>query len=130
MSMGPPAWPVPEPGYVTAPICASGEARTAIASHSSPESWLMAWLAPRFDDHRVAGPGGLRPAINGDGALAGGDQQDLFDLVGVFRDRLVAGKDVDEHGHRIRAAGPVDQALQRRQPGPAHKNRTVVAAHD
>src|SRR6478735_830110 len=51
---------------------------------------------PRLDDHRVAGPGGLRPAINGDGAFAGGDQQDLFDLVGVFRDRFVAGKSVDE----------------------------------
>jgi hypothetical protein len=39
---------------------------------------------PRFDDHHVAGPGGLWPAIDCDGAFAGGDQQDLFDLVGVF----------------------------------------------
>jgi hypothetical protein len=42
MSMGPLARPVPEPGYLIAPICASGEARTAITSHSSSELWLMA----------------------------------------------------------------------------------------
>ena len=42
MSMGPLTRPVPEPGYVTAPICASGEARTAITSHSPSELWLMA----------------------------------------------------------------------------------------
>jgi hypothetical protein len=28
--------------YFAVPICASGEARTAITSHSSSESWLMA----------------------------------------------------------------------------------------
>jgi hypothetical protein len=42
MSMCPLTRPVPEPGYFTALICASGEARTAITSHSSSESWLMA----------------------------------------------------------------------------------------
>jgi hypothetical protein len=87
-------------------------------------------VGSRLDDHRVALPSGLRPAINGDGAFAGGDQQDLFHLVGVFGDGFTPGEGVDEDGHGIRAAGPVDQALQRRPPGPAHNNRAVVAAHD
>jgi hypothetical protein len=42
MSMCLLAWPVPEPSYLIARICASGEARTAITWHSSPELWLMA----------------------------------------------------------------------------------------
>jgi hypothetical protein len=48
----------------------------------------------------------------------------------MFGNRFTAGKGVDEDGHGIRAAGPVHQALQRRQPGPPHKNRAVIAAHD
>jgi hypothetical protein len=46
----------------------------------------------RFDDHGIAGPRGLWPAFDGDGAFAGGDQQDLFDLVDVFGDRFTAAK--------------------------------------
>jgi hypothetical protein len=85
---------------------------------------------PGLDDHRVAGPGGHRPAIDGDNAFAGGDQQDLFDLVGVFGDSSPLVNVLTRTVTGIRAAGPVDQALQRREPGPAHKNRAVVAAHD
>ena len=72
---------------------------------------------PWLDDHRVACPHGLRPPIDGDGAFADGDQQDLFDLVSVFGDHFATGKGVDEDGNSSRAAGPVDQALQRRKRG-------------
>ena len=47
----------------------------------------------RCDDHGVAGPRGFRPAGDGDDAFAGRDQQDLFDLVGVFGDCLTAGRE-------------------------------------
>ena len=46
----------------------------------------------RLDDHSVAGPDDLWPTINGDSTFADGNQQDLFDLVGVFRDCFTAGK--------------------------------------
>jgi len=71
----------------------------------------------RCDDHGVTGPGDLGLAGDGDDALAGRDQQDLFGLVGVFGDRLTAGKDVSQHSHGFGAAGPVDKMLERRQSG-------------
>jgi hypothetical protein len=82
------------------------------------------------DDHGVAGSRDLRSTVDGDGAFADGDQQDLFDVVGVFGDCFTAGKAINEDGQGIRAAGPVDQMLQRRQPRPAYNNAPVVAAHD
>ena len=65
------------------------------------------------------GPRDARQAINGDGAFASCDQQDLFDLVSMLGDRFTAGKDVDQDSHGVRTAGPVHQMLQRRQPWPA-----------
>jgi hypothetical protein len=38
----------------------------------------------RCHDHGITGPGDLRPAADGDDALASRDQQNLFDLVGVL----------------------------------------------
>jgi hypothetical protein len=46
MSVGLLARPAAEPGYFVVPICASGEARTAITRHGWPEWWLMACRVP------------------------------------------------------------------------------------
>jgi hypothetical protein len=122
--------PVPEPGLIR-----RADPRVGRGKDGDHLAQLVRIVADgvtgsRLDDHRVAGLGGLWPAIDDDSAFAGGDQQDLFDLVGVFGDRFTVGKGVDENGYSIRAVGPVDKALQRREPGPAHKNWAIVAAHD
>jgi hypothetical protein len=66
----------------------------------------------------------------GDDALASRDQQDLFDFVVVFGNRLTAGKDISHDGHGVGAAGPVDQILERRQSRPANQNGMIFTADD
>ena len=74
------------------------------------------------------GPRDARQAINGDGAFASCDQQDLFDLVSMLGDRFTAGKDVDQDSHGVEPPARSTRCCSVGSPGPRTSSRAVAAA--
>ena len=139
--MGILTWPVLEPGYVTASICASGEARTAITSHSSSELWAVLWAVLWAAGHGGNGwacvllRAGPAPPGAGAGAdrLCGGTamvtEQPALSFAGLLRQLRAGAKLTQEE--LAAAAGVSPRSVSNLERGinrTAHKDTAVLLA--